>query len=472
MTVISDHRGRVRGYVADPSAHPPPRAGKLDVGGRRRDGHSRGRPLPPELARAVHRDRARSSRARSPTTWRTISSTSEQTPSALAAGVFVQGDGSVAAAGGYLVQALPGADEDVLTRLERTVRALPSPTELVRAGLGADGLIDALLDGIGSRARERSRPEFFCALRHGEDPASRHAARPRRDARDRRRRRALDVRCEFCATNYRARARRGRRPPAGRLRAERWTSRCSFRATSTSSPRASGSRLRGAARAARLPHLLRPAPDLLRPAVRDHRRARRSGAARARAPADLRARRGGRVSVGELRRDGSASLRRAGRRRRRAGAGRAHLRARRVPRAGARTRRTWGRVSRTAWRCSRAVTGCASSSSAGRASAPRARRRKGLTRAPAARVAGLELCALPRRDECCGFGGAFSVGFPELSARIGRDKLRGAGRERRRVRDRHRRELSAAPRRRCARARASGPRRSTWPRSSPRGSGG
>jgi L-lactate dehydrogenase complex protein LldE len=39
-------------------------------------------------------------------------------------------------------------------------------------------------------------------------------------------------------------------------------------------------------------------------------------------------------------------------------------------------------------------------------------------------VAGLELCAHARRDECCGFGGAFSVGFPELSARIGRDKLR------------------------------------------------
>ncbi len=39
-------------------------------------------------------------------------------------------------------------------------------------------------------------------------------------------------------------------------------------------------------------------------------------------------------------------------------------------------------------------------------------------------VAGLELVPIARRDECCGFGGAFSVGFPELSARIGRDKLR------------------------------------------------
>ncbi|MCL4684813.1 (Fe-S)-binding protein [Myxococcota bacterium] len=37
-------------------------------------------------------------------------------------------------------------------------------------------------------------------------------------------------------------------------------------------------------------------------------------------------------------------------------------------------------------------------------------------------VAGLELL-LPRRDECCGFGGAFSVELPEVSARMGRSRL-------------------------------------------------
>ncbi len=48
---------------------------------------------------------------------------------------------------------------------------------------------------------------------------------------------------------------------------------------------------------------------------------------------------------------------------------------------------------------------------------------KGLSERLLDAVAGLELCALPRRDECCGFGGAFSVEYPELSARIGRAKL-------------------------------------------------
>jgi L-lactate dehydrogenase complex protein LldE len=39
-------------------------------------------------------------------------------------------------------------------------------------------------------------------------------------------------------------------------------------------------------------------------------------------------------------------------------------------------------------------------------------------------VEGLELVLPERRDECCGFGGAFSVEFPEVSARIGRDRMR------------------------------------------------
>ena len=39
-------------------------------------------------------------------------------------------------------------------------------------------------------------------------------------------------------------------------------------------------------------------------------------------------------------------------------------------------------------------------------------------------VRGLELVAPERPDECCGFGGAFSVKFPEISGRIGRDRLR------------------------------------------------
>lgn len=38
-------------------------------------------------------------------------------------------------------------------------------------------------------------------------------------------------------------------------------------------------------------------------------------------------------------------------------------------------------------------------------------------------IAGLELASLERRDECCGFGGLFSVEEPAVSARMGLDRI-------------------------------------------------
>lgn len=49
--------------------------------------------------------------------------------------------------------------------------------------------------------------------------------------------------------------------------------------------------------------------------------------------------------------------------------------------------------------------------------------RVGVTESLLRAVDGLRLCEVERRDECCGFGGAFSVDYPELSARIGGAKL-------------------------------------------------
>jgi molecular chaperone Hsp33 len=202
VTVIADHLGRVRGYVGDPSAHPPPRHGKLDVGADVGKGilavvryHPAWREpytgIVPIVSGEVAEDIAH------------YLATSEQTPSALATGVFVESDGSIGAAGGYLVQTLPGANPEVLERLEVTIRNLPTPTQLIRSGVDADGLVELLLDGIGSRARETSAPRFYCAcspdkIRHavsllGRDETREIASRGE----------AIEVRCEFCATHYR-----------------------------------------------------------------------------------------------------------------------------------------------------------------------------------------------------------------------------------------------------------------------------
>jgi len=202
VTAISDHLGRVRGYVSDPTVHPPPKNGKLDVAAAVGRGilavvryHPAWREpytgIVPIQSGEVAEDIAH------------YLVTSEQTPSALAVGVFVESDGSIGAAGGYLVQTLPGCDESVLAQLESTIRGLPAPTALIRSGTDADGLLDALLAGVGGRSRERSHPRFHCAcssekIRRAVSLLGRDETRAIA-----RKREVVEVRCEFCATQYR-----------------------------------------------------------------------------------------------------------------------------------------------------------------------------------------------------------------------------------------------------------------------------
>lgn len=60
--------------------------------------------------------------------------TSEQIPSAVGIGVFVQASGEVEAAGGYIVQLMPGVADAEAARIESVIRDLPHPTQMLRDG--------------------------------------------------------------------------------------------------------------------------------------------------------------------------------------------------------------------------------------------------------------------------------------------------------------------------------------------------
>ena len=201
ITAIADGRGRVRGYVRNGKAHPPLKDGKLDVGGALGRGilavvryhpswREPYRGIVPLVSGEVAQDIAH------------YLVDSEQTPSAVALGVYVGPEGLVQAAGGFLVQALPGASESDLAELDASVKALPTPTEMVRAGLGADEILDRLLSRLGSRERHRNEPRFLC-------PCDRERMRQavvllgREETRDiAERGETLEIRCEFCGERY------------------------------------------------------------------------------------------------------------------------------------------------------------------------------------------------------------------------------------------------------------------------------
>ena len=88
---------------------------------------------------------------------------SEQIPTACALGVLIDTDGSVAAAGGYLIQLLPGADDSMIDRIEAGVRRVGSVSHALADGLDAKGLISAVLDGFSPEFLTAHPVEYRCA---------------------------------------------------------------------------------------------------------------------------------------------------------------------------------------------------------------------------------------------------------------------------------------------------------------------
>jgi molecular chaperone Hsp33 len=201
LLAIADSRGCVRGLIGNAAAHLPPRNGKLDVGGVVGKGtltvvrqhpswKEPYRGHVPIVSGEIAEDFAH------------YLAESEQTPSVVALGVFVASDGGVEAAGGYLVHALPGAPEESVAMLEANVRRLPSPSELVRGGLGPNEILDRLVHGLGAAERERIPPSFHCPC--DQDRIRRAVVALGRSEMREIVERGEDVRirCEFCCDRY------------------------------------------------------------------------------------------------------------------------------------------------------------------------------------------------------------------------------------------------------------------------------
>lgn len=147
--IIADGNGggEVRGYVANPAVDLPITSRrKLDVGGAVGRGtlhvtRDVGLRYPyhgsiPLISGEIGEDVAR------------YLVVSEQVPSVVALGVLVNPDGEVGAAGGYILQVLPGAAEGIPRYLEERVGRLPPVTELVRDGMKPGEILDLALGDL------------------------------------------------------------------------------------------------------------------------------------------------------------------------------------------------------------------------------------------------------------------------------------------------------------------------------------
>ena len=87
---------------------------------------------------------------------------SEQIPTACALGVLVDTDQSVRAAGGYIIQLLPGAPEETIEKIEAGIRDTGNVTAMLDAGLDAEGLLKKVLAPFGLELLETTPVEYRC----------------------------------------------------------------------------------------------------------------------------------------------------------------------------------------------------------------------------------------------------------------------------------------------------------------------
>jgi molecular chaperone Hsp33 len=86
---------------------------------------------------------------------------SEQTPSAVGVGVLVNPDDrSVLAAGGFIVQLMPGTPDEVITQIEQRVSTLPQVSRMIGEGLTPEEILDRILDE--PKILSRTSIQFTC----------------------------------------------------------------------------------------------------------------------------------------------------------------------------------------------------------------------------------------------------------------------------------------------------------------------
>ena len=87
---------------------------------------------------------------------------SEQTPTACALGVLVDVDCSVKVAGGYIVQLLPGAPDEVIDKLEAGIKRAGAVTPMLEAGLTPEDILGQVCGDLGVVFMETTPVEYRC----------------------------------------------------------------------------------------------------------------------------------------------------------------------------------------------------------------------------------------------------------------------------------------------------------------------
>ena len=162
ILVVSDSTGNVKGYISAPHVDIPLREdGKLDVGTAiGKDGH-----LVVIKDYGLKHPFVGKSNLVSGEVAEDLASyfmNSEQQPSIVSLGVYINPDLSVKSAGGLIIQPLPEAGDEVIDKLEALVAHMPTMTELFAEGLTPVEMAERVMTGFGVEITSEADVDFVC----------------------------------------------------------------------------------------------------------------------------------------------------------------------------------------------------------------------------------------------------------------------------------------------------------------------
>ena len=199
--VTADSKANVKGYISTPEFQNPPNyLGKLDVGGAIGNGTLRvikdmglKEPyvgtvglLTGEIAEDLTYYFA----------------TSEQIPTSVGLGVLMNKDNTVRHSGGFIVQLMPFATDDVIDRLEANIKEISSVTSMLDNGMSPEDILKQVLDGFDLDITDKIPTQYHCNC--SKERVSKALISVGRselksminDGRE------IEVNCHFCNTNY------------------------------------------------------------------------------------------------------------------------------------------------------------------------------------------------------------------------------------------------------------------------------
>lgn len=198
--VIADAEGNfVRGYVQHPDIFLPLKNGKLDVGGAVGQGKIIVTRYLQNAEPFTGFCELKNGEIADDLTYYLYKS--EQTPASVALGVLVAPDGDVLAAGGFFIQAMPGAEDKVLEQLEKNVMRTPYVTQLLEIGYTPEKIIEILGRDLQVSIKENIPVGFRCRCSR-EKIMNALASLDKKALQEMAEDEITEAHCDFCNTTY------------------------------------------------------------------------------------------------------------------------------------------------------------------------------------------------------------------------------------------------------------------------------